>query len=372
MTAISVIQKNIGVVIFTDIDKYMTKSSKMTLDTESIFIKHWRENVEKICADNHFFLARSFGDGFLFYTFRENNNETINSTLSFLRSISSFFDIEGFSIRGSFAFGLFEVSHFKNINGGGETAIVGPVVNFAGKLLSKAQNGEIIGVWQKFSSNSYDITFDDLSKDEGKRLTFWKIPSKVPLNINSSNLEECNNPLLIVTANVQQTQLAFSDQIKIFILETTKIADDKAKSSFGVAAGLLVFLFNFSGSGFFISNANIKWSFSFSFLIELLSLLFLALSCLFSFITFVPRQTTKFPRGLAFYGSIAEWESASNYLKAIKSRSSNELIDELTSHNYELSKVSKRKFYWLKFSLWCLGFGISLMFLRYFLIRVDL
>lgn len=139
-----------------------------------------------------------------------------------------------------------------------------------------------------------------------------------------------------------------------YICEYIKLADQKAIFYFSVCSTLLAFEHTQNWTAYWMKPLA-AWSGID--VVYFLSMVTLAIAAVLFLMTVIPRLAGA-PRGLIFFRSIANFESATDYVSVIKGKTDAELIDEKLRHCYELSKVADGKYRALSKGLYIGSFGI--------------
>lgn len=175
-----------------------------------------------------------------------------------------------------------------------------------------------------------------------------------------------SRPLTGRKAMASSEASAFNFQVKSYLLEMIKMADDKAKACFAVSTAILVYLFNVKPNSSFAVGRPVDWSFTLQSAIWTTSSIVLLISSALSFFVLLPRMGTSV-RGIIFFSSIAEFESASHYAENISMRNSTALFKHGAMHNFELSTVAVKKYKALRRAMTSGFFGVMLLLLFLFI-----
>jgi hypothetical protein len=148
----------------------------------------------------------------------------------------------------------------------------------------------------------------------------------------------------------------FASHVHSYLRQFIEFSDKKATFVFAIDTAVLVY--------FFQNKMQLNWlkppkDWLLADFFVFLTMLTLCLGALFCASVVVPRFTNTH-RGLVFFSSIAEHESASDYAVEIFRRTKQELTEAILKHDFDLAKVCKKKFLHLSLGMWCSAIGIFL------------
>lgn len=178
------------------------------------------------------------------------------------------------------------------------------------------------------------------------------------MNIENLSRMICQAPIEVELQNLSAADsMPFVTTVKEFVLETIKLADDKAKAVFAVSGALLVYLFN--GGGWprpevLFSLPDWPQFVRLTFLVA--AMVALLISSVYALAVLMPRMGTTY-KGLVFFGSIQAWPSAKTYADEIMRQDAKSLERESAMHNYEISKVAMKKYHALNHALVFMAIG---------------
>jgi len=342
-----------GAIVFVDLDGYLDAVSNLTAEQE------WREAqplfgmFASVGQEFGFSLDRTFGDGFLFSQPGVPDLALLRKSVEFLIKLR---DASNRQFKATIVGGEFIRTVDRS-----ETIICGPIANLAGKRLAQLKKQTIFCSWPRSTELLRPITLASLSQ----RRPNWAQAScrldeleHLPTRIRSSETD-------VEPARDQPDTQAFSSDVKRVILETIRLADDKAKAAFAVAAAIIVYQFESSSwiDHFRDFGPAIDWI---RFSLWLASVTAFIICATLSFFVLQPR-TNESHSGLAFWGSIARQKSTDGYVRELLSSSSERLQRETAAHNFDLACVSQDKFRALKRCILALQIGASLT-LVYFIV----
>lgn len=361
-----VISPKLGVIVFLDIDKYLEHVGSRGSTAEYSFIVPISRLVDSLSRKHGFILNRSFGDAFLLHRITSESEAAYVALCQLLCEIRDNLANQNVSFKAAVVRGVYIEANIKNGDHTENSMLIGPAPNFAGKLISSCPRGTVVISWPFQEPESLELSLFDAiasSKRAGLRsialaqLTFPSDPLVMGSEYQNWAAAQPDNEVL----ESAQPQSQFNTQTKYHILETIKLADDKAKAVFGISGALLVYLFNRGGAArevlAFTNHARLD-----SLIISLQSVgvAGLLVSCIFSVLVIIPRTKTAY-RGLIFFGSIAAWESSDDYAAQIMGRSQIALETENAKHNYEMSLVNIKKYRALRVCI--VSLAVSLAFI---------
>jgi hypothetical protein len=335
-----------GAIIFIDLDGYLKLVAGLSPAQEWEFAAPIYGVVE-IAADKFgLLLIRTFGDGFLLCLEGEINRSLLKTCALFLAAVRDQLSaMKGMSFKASVVGGTFVVAERLHTKGLREVMLSGAAANLAGKQLSRLGAASAFFSWPVNEQTLTPLSFLEISKDSCQRRTsVHKLTDiqEVPRVLLDRDclVQECILSPLTESTDI----LKFINDAKTMIIESIKLADDKAKAVFGIAAAFLVYLFNGGGWPKF---ASLPAADDFAQIMRLASLVLamfmLFISSVFSLLVVKPRMKTAH-RGIVFFRSIAEWSSASEYSNVVLQSDISKLRRESAMHNYELAGVAVKKF----------------------------
>ncbi|MEP2706253.1 MAG: Pycsar system effector family protein [Roseibium sp.] len=142
----------------------------------------------------------------------------------------------------------------------------------------------------------------------------------------------------------------FAELQEEYIRQYVLLADTKAGFSFGIASVVLIALFNDTELRTQITTAH--WSVASVF--GYASILFLAVSCWFSFNVIVPR-VSQVSETLFSFVEVSKRDDAEHYVRDLTSATSEELLKARAKHCYDTSLVCMQKYACLNKAIW---FGV--------------
>lgn len=343
-----------GAALFLDLDNYLDSVRFFSSALEWDFASPLHAAIEATASQFGFTLARTFGDGYLLYRAAPIDSSLFSLSSSLLRHLDTALGQHGFSFKAALVAGPFVRATRKAADGSFEVMLCGPIVNLAGKRIASLDKRMVFCSWPT-APQSTQLTFDqlteqadgrivaELSLDDVDKLTSLKVKSlpTVPK----------------VSKEAAEAKLAFSAQVKAFMLEMIKLADDKAKAVFGVSVILLVYL---SNGGGWLTPASLS---RVSGALETLRVFSLAAALLLLLASSACGVAVLFPRagprhkGFISFATIAAWPSAASYAQATLVLSPTSALRENTMHNYLIAQVARQKYGWLRHSITFIGLG---------------
>ena len=154
----------------------------------------------------------------------------------------------------------------------------------------------------------------------------------------------------LVSPEARQSMYAprFIDDVHHYVREHIRNADQKAIFFFGATAALLAVLHSLGASARWLKPLQ-AWDLLDT--VTFIGMLTLALSALTSAWAVVPRLPGS-RRGLLYFNAVAEYESQSEYARAVLGATAHVLWTEKAGHCHILSKVCRQKYRYLRVSLW--------------------
>ncbi|MBU0657170.1 MAG: hypothetical protein KJ914_18765 [Gammaproteobacteria bacterium] len=349
-----------GAILFIDISNYLVAVRNLTPTEEWCFVEPMYLIVEEICSRYDFHLSRTFGDGFLLFTEVSPDEDLLIDAGRMLNDLHERLKGLGFSFKASLIGGSFMKVNRVNRTGLKEIVLCGSIVNYAAKKLSITGRGVVYCSWPGDDRNRNEITFGELIQN---------VSGRGDGTVDLDNISRLNS-IIAKGATTESSSkdlspdkpdyIEFASSVKTFVLEVTKLADDKAKTVFTIDTALLVYLFN--GQKWptvtQVSAAMdiAQWG---RLALLVLAVCVLVVSAAFALAVLVPRMWTNF-RGYVFFGSIASWSSAEVYADEVMKLNADSIRMESIKHNYEISKVTASKFVHLRRCLIWMAIGVML------------
>lgn len=150
-------------------------------------------------------------------------------------------------------------------------------------------------------------------------------------------------------------KLNFSGEIHQYIREYIRQADQKATFFFAAATALLAYLYNAELLDIWF-KPPVEWSFLDA--LSFLALIGLSGGVMAFLVTVFPRLGGT-PKGIVYFGAIAEWETSEAYLQELHRRGPQELMHARVTHVYELAKICRKKYSMLRIGLWSGVLGLA-------------
>jgi hypothetical protein len=352
-SAVSIVS---GAILFIDLDKYLMLVREFDAAEEWAYVEPLHRTIEATALRYGFVLTRTFGDGFLLYRTADVGASLLSLSSSLVVALQSALGKQLISFKASLAGGDFLIAKRILSSGNEELVLCGPLVNFVGKKLGTLDQQSLFCSWPKDGEALRSLKFSVLDAPAADRTNLTCEVSDA--HALACILIEAETPSMQAKPTQQLDSLPFTNAIKEFILETIKLADDKAKAVFAVSGALLVYLFNGGGWPRPDKLPNSSDIAELTRLVALCMAMFaLIVSSLYSLAVLLPRMTTNF-KGLVFFGSIAAWPSAKSYSDELARNDSTSLQRESAMHNYEISKVTLKKYKALNRSLVWMGLGV--------------
>jgi len=140
---------------------------------------------------------------------------------------------------------------------------------------------------------------------------------------------------------------SYAQHLHSYVREYISVADRKASFVFTIGAALLVYLNEKGVVNSWFKNLN-TWTLA-EFII-FVAVCGLSLSCILGIAVVFPRLSGS-KRGYIFWESIAEFASPTEFSDSAQKLDGKELTRELLKHSHELSKICRRKYRILNWSL---------------------
>lgn len=153
----------------------------------------------------------------------------------------------------------------------------------------------------------------------------------------------------------------FACHVHTYLREYIASSDKKAAFVFAVATTLLIYLYQVRAQVRWLKNPT-TWVVGDMFTFLAMFLLFLGAACC---AMVVAPRFTRTHRGFVYFGSIAEFESASDYSSSIFSETRIQLTQALLKHNFDLARICRAKFRVLVCGIWftVVGLGLAILVL---------
>jgi len=139
-----------------------------------------------------------------------------------------------------------------------------------------------------------------------------------------------------------------------YISQYINLADTKATWSFAIASGAIVYLISKNETREQLLHAALTPEFSL--VLSPICLLLISAAC--SFLTIVPRRSTS-GEGLVFYGGVAQYRSASNYVDSVTVKSASDLTELRLAHCFDIAEICNRKYEYLRKAMWLGVIGLA-------------
>jgi hypothetical protein len=365
-------ETKMGIVIFLDLDDYMGHARQQSAAAELSLSRSLLEAVKAAAVASGASTIRTFGDGFLLVVEGGLDEGALKRAVRFLARARDRVAALGLSFRAAFAAGPYVLEADFQSRGSG-VRLIGPAGNLAGKLLGRAGSGELIFAWPTSPSGVSTLTtFEQLAALSPARvLPLGELRVGRPtLNRAQavSAMDGQSKPSHIDNSedNRSATGIEFASQIKVYIGEMIKLADDKAKFALTISTGILAYLFNQRIPSIIGSHVRTNALELFgSGMLVTSSALFL-MSFAFGAMVLLPRTAVTHP-GLIFFGSIAAYPDAESYWKEVRDANLQALSRYTSMHNFEYARVTSAKYKYLIRSMRCLIGGLCFVFI-YFVI----
>lgn len=200
------------------------------------------------------------------------------------------------------------------------------------------------------SQSSSDSLHTDLEEIASAGSLSGGPPSELPDQAIEHESKESKN---------SDKRIEFADQTHQYIREYIQAADQKA-AFFFAAFGVIVAYSNSIGVlDAWVVNISTWGPSEFIIFIHAALILNAALCCLWV----VKPRLSGSKKGIIFFKSIAEYESADGFVTEFSESQISKLLVEKLQHTYEISKVCRDKYAVLGIGLWTGGIGTSLLML---------
>ena len=152
-----------------------------------------------------------------------------------------------------------------------------------------------------------------------------------------------------------QAKLQFAEQTHQYIRDFIKLGDQKATFFFTGATALLAFLYRNGVSARWlrpVMDWNILDVFAF------VAMVALAIGAVMALVVIIPR-TPGSRRGFVFWEAIAEYDSGRQYADDLAMMSTGSLYQIKAEHCFDLARVCRSKYKFLRFALWIGAIGLA-------------
>ena len=146
------------------------------------------------------------------------------------------------------------------------------------------------------------------------------------------------------------------------------IADTKAGFLIGLLSAVMLGLYQSSARHPLRVPVNPWTATGFLFVI---ALVFLAAAVSLSMFVVRPRLINTAKKGLIPWLGISSFRSREEYLRSLSAATRSQLIEDLASNVYDLSKIARKKYDWLRWSFLAGGLGLITGLLSYVLISLK-
>jgi hypothetical protein len=159
------------------------------------------------------------------------------------------------------------------------------------------------------------------------------------------------------SADLTQAHTEFASFREEYVRHYISLADTKATMLFGVAAGLLAYLFGQSKFNELIRDP----AFTIEYTQVVTTVILLILSAFCASLVIAPRLANT-GEGIVFFGSVARYSSSLKYLEHVAKQDEAKLTAARIQHTYDVSKACVKKYDMLRRAFWlgCLGMISSL------------
>jgi len=149
----------------------------------------------------------------------------------------------------------------------------------------------------------------------------------------------------------------FSDAQQAYISTYIQLADTKAAWVFAISAALIGFLLiNTEASPLRASHAGPLPQ-----TLSVVAMLLLSASATFAFLGIAPSLRSTRQTNLFSFTTVAEIDSARDFLSKVQNLDEASLIEERLYHNFDIARICNRKYKRVKQSLWCGVAGVALL-----------
>jgi hypothetical protein len=150
------------------------------------------------------------------------------------------------------------------------------------------------------------------------------------------------------SASDLERRLVFADQVHQYIRDYIRQADQKAALFFAVSTAVLAFLYRGGVSSRWLKPV-LDWN-----ILDVcafLAMVILSVSSIISLIVVIPR-TPGSRRGYVFWEAIAEYPTGRDYADDLATVTIPTLLQAKSEHCFDLAKVCRSKYWWLRLALW--------------------
>jgi hypothetical protein len=150
----------------------------------------------------------------------------------------------------------------------------------------------------------------------------------------------------------------FAEFHEQYVSKYIQLADAKAGAWFAVVSGICAYLVNGGAFVKILISPSWSWIFALAFMTAVL----LLTSAAASFLIIFPREA-KTAEGVVFWKSVASFVKAGDFVRRITGMSFEQISLERLTHCYDLSRICRAKYQWLRVSMLTGIGGIILVFL---------
>jgi hypothetical protein len=159
----------------------------------------------------------------------------------------------------------------------------------------------------------------------------------------------------------------FAQEVHEYIRDYIALADQKATFFFTGATALVAFLYSKGITG---NWSHLVRSWRLLDFVAFLAVTLLAVAALLSILVVIPR-TPGSCKGYIFWEAIAQYESGSAYADRVAQLSPASLLRVKAEHCYDLARVCRMKYRWLRLALRVGAGGLAATLVYFFLARVG-
>tara|TARA_R110002110_G_scaffold158656_2_gene356158 strand:+ start:12427 stop:13080 length:654 start_codon:yes stop_codon:yes gene_type:complete len=142
-------------------------------------------------------------------------------------------------------------------------------------------------------------------------------------------------------------QHSYIQHIHTYVREYISLADKKASFIFAVGSAILVYLYEKGTMSLWAIDLK---SWGIAELVSISAISLLSISVSFAISVVFPRLGGS-KKGFVFWGSIAQYQSASDFSDRAQRLADNDYYRELLRHTYEIAKICNRKYSLLNWSI---------------------
>jgi hypothetical protein len=176
------------------------------------------------------------------------------------------------------------------------------------------------------------------------------------LLITVSHSQQAAEPEDQANAEALKEQSSFVTYVHDYICDFIKFADQKAAFIFAGASAFLALVYNQGGRTIWhmpVSSWRAhEWLAGATIVLTVSSALLAVLA--------VAPKLTGARRGLIYWGSISAFSNPQDYSLALTKLDSRRAVDEMSRHCYELSRITKKKYQLINWSIWIGIAGLTL------------